>query len=271
MTNWHRLFGLFLMDLFTNSPYVVELEKDLSLKQQFLDVVILRKEHGEFTGTLPDGLDSLTTHNLLSYKSLHEPLDGWAIKELIGHYVNYRKQVSPSLNQLLAESQFQLYGICTRFPKKLEQLVPLQFLSQGVYEFNWGADTIRMIVLSEIPEGEHNAIWRLFSAQPKAVIEARNQYPVHQADMSTIVQLLFENYQQERIDVTYTVKDFQKDYVLDHLNIVSADEVLKRYSPDERLKDLSPDEVLKRYSPDEILGNLSPESLKILMEKISTQ
>jgi hypothetical protein len=74
-------------------------------------------------GKLPDGLDNLTAHNLLSYKSLHEPLDGWAIKELIGHYVNYRKQVSPSLNQLLPESQFQLYGISTRFPKKLEQLI----------------------------------------------------------------------------------------------------------------------------------------------------
>jgi hypothetical protein len=58
MTNWHRLFGLFLMDFFTNSPYVVELEKDLSLKQQFLDVVILRKGQGGFAGKLPDGLDN---------------------------------------------------------------------------------------------------------------------------------------------------------------------------------------------------------------------
>ena len=280
MTNWHRLFGLFLMDFFTNSPYKVELEKDLSLKQQFLDVVILRKEQGGFTGKLPDGLDNLTAHNLLSYKSLHEPLDGWAIKELIGHYVNYRKQVSPSVNQLLPESQFQLYGISTRFPKKLEQRVPLQRINQGIYEINWGVDSIRIIVLSEIPDGEHNAIWRLFSAKREDVLEAREQYHIHQTDMSTIVQQLFEKYQQERIDMTYTVQDFQKDYVLDHLNIVSADEVLKRYSPDEvlkryspdeRLKDLSPDERLKDLSPDEILGNLSPESLKILMEKLGKQ
>ena len=289
MTNWHRLFGLFLMDFFTNSPYKVELEKDLSLKQQFLDVVILRKEQGGFTGKLPDGLDNLTAHNLLSYKSLHEPLDGWAIKELIGHYVNYRKQVSPSVNQLYPESQFQLYGISTRFPKKLEQQVPLQRINQGIYEINWGADNIRIIVLSEIPDGEHNAIWRLFSAKREDVLEAREQYHIHQTDMSTIVQQLFEKYQQERIDMTYTVQDFQKDYVLDHLNIVSADEVLKRYSPDEVLKRYSPDEVLKRYSsderlkdlspderlkdlsPDEILGNLSPESLKILMEKLGKQ
>ncbi len=203
--------------------------------------------------SLPDGLDNLTVHNLLSYKSLHEPLDGWTIKELIGHYVNYRKQVSPSSNQLVPESQFQLYGISTRFPNKLQQLIPLKHLTQGIYDINWGADKIRIIVLSEIPEGEHNAIWRLFSAKREAVIAARNQYHIHQTDMSTIVQQLFENYQQENIDMTYTVKDFQKDYVLDHLNLVSADE------------------VLKRYSPDDILSHLSPANLKMLMEKLAKQ
>jgi len=30
--NWHRLFGLVLTDFFSGSPFVVELEKDLSLK-----------------------------------------------------------------------------------------------------------------------------------------------------------------------------------------------------------------------------------------------
>ena len=44
--DWHRLFGLLLTDFFTGSPFVVEMEKDLSLKQQFLDVVILRKRKG---------------------------------------------------------------------------------------------------------------------------------------------------------------------------------------------------------------------------------
>ena len=40
MIDWHRIFGLALTDLFTNSNYQVELEKDLSIQQQFLDVVI---------------------------------------------------------------------------------------------------------------------------------------------------------------------------------------------------------------------------------------
>jgi hypothetical protein len=54
VTNWHRIFGLALTDLFTGSPYIVELEKDLSLKKQFLDVVIIKKTFGTtFTELLP--------------------------------------------------------------------------------------------------------------------------------------------------------------------------------------------------------------------------
>ncbi len=40
---WHRLFGLSWMDFFQGLPVTVEMEKDLSLKQQFLDLVILLK------------------------------------------------------------------------------------------------------------------------------------------------------------------------------------------------------------------------------------
>ena len=71
----HRIFGLLLTDFFAGSPFVVELEKDLSLKQQYLDVVIIRKNKGKFTELLPDGLDDLTDHNLITFKSHHEALD----------------------------------------------------------------------------------------------------------------------------------------------------------------------------------------------------
>jgi hypothetical protein len=41
MINWHRLFGIALVEFFSGSPYVVELEKDLSIKRQLLDLVII--------------------------------------------------------------------------------------------------------------------------------------------------------------------------------------------------------------------------------------
>jgi hypothetical protein len=55
LRDWHRLFGLLLTDLFSGSPFVVEVERDLSVQQQLLDVVIGRPEkdrkrgHGRFS------------------------------------------------------------------------------------------------------------------------------------------------------------------------------------------------------------------------------
>jgi hypothetical protein len=43
MIHWHRLLGLTLTDFFTGAAYRVELEKDLSLKQQLLDVVSMEE------------------------------------------------------------------------------------------------------------------------------------------------------------------------------------------------------------------------------------
>ena len=71
-----------------------------------------------------------------------------------------------------------------------------------------------------------------------------------------------DQYQQERMNMSYTIQDYQKDYVREHLNLLSTDEVLKHYSPDE---------VLKRYSPDDIIENLSPEYLKALLKKLENK
>ena len=111
LRDWHRLFGLLLTDYFTGSPFVVEVERDLSMQQQFLDVVLVRRGRGRFAGRLPDGLEGLVAHNLVTFKSHHEVLDSWAVKELVGHYVAYRKLVSQTPSELLSEEQFRLYAV----------------------------------------------------------------------------------------------------------------------------------------------------------------
>src|SRR6202011_6026171 len=89
LRDWHRLFGLLLTDFFTDSPFTVEIERDLSQQQQLLDVIILRRGRGRMPVRPPDGLENLAAHNLITFKSHRETLDGWAMKELIGHYVAY--------------------------------------------------------------------------------------------------------------------------------------------------------------------------------------
>jgi len=41
--DWHRLFGLTLTDVFQDTPWRVELEKDLAMQRQLLDVVIIEQ------------------------------------------------------------------------------------------------------------------------------------------------------------------------------------------------------------------------------------
>ena len=174
--NWHRFFGLILTDFFTNSPFIVELEKDLSVKKQLLDVVILRKEEGPFHERLPDGFDNLAHHNLITFKSHQETLDDWSLKELTGHYVNYRKQVSPNMQELLPEGQFRLYAVSARFPQNLAQQVEFTEIQPGVYNCRWGTDVVRIVVLRQLPQSENNALctcsaprWIKFATEPSII------------------------------------------------------------------------------------------------------
>ncbi len=64
----------------------------------------MRRGAGAFAGRLPDGLEDMAEHNLLTYKSFREPLDDTAIDELIGHFVNYRKQVARKRDELLPKA-----------------------------------------------------------------------------------------------------------------------------------------------------------------------
>ena len=58
MILWHHLFGLTMTDYFAGSVYSVEVEKDLSLKKQSLDVLIVELGDGDPISELPDGLES---------------------------------------------------------------------------------------------------------------------------------------------------------------------------------------------------------------------
>jgi len=50
----------------------------------------VRKYPGTFAEPMREGLEELAAHNLITFKSHQEALDDWALKELTGHYVNYR-------------------------------------------------------------------------------------------------------------------------------------------------------------------------------------
>jgi hypothetical protein len=265
LINWHRLFGLVLKDYFTGSPFVVEVELDLAFKRQLLDVLILRKALGEFWGRLPDGLDNLDDYNLLTFKSHHEALDDWTLKELTGHYVNYRKQVSATMRDLLPESRFRLYGVCSRFPQNLHREVSLAEVQQGVYLCRRGTDQIRIVVTSQLSEEEHNAILHLFSASAERVRFAAAHYRHRSPDTSTLLQTLFDHYKVEGYPMPYTMEDFRKDFIQEYRN-----ELLEAMTAEERLGGLTPEERLKGLGVEERLKGLSPEEIEAFLRTLKS-
>ena len=247
MINWHRLFGLTLADYFTGTGYQVEMEKDVARKRQLLDVVIIRA-----TGTgqsLPepcDGLEALRTHNLLTYKSGREPLDAWALEELIGHYVNYRKSFAPRE----PVDQFGLYAVATRHPVALWREVERQPVKAGVYTVRALRQPITVIVLKEIAPATRNALWALFSFEAGRVAQGAQDYVWRQPDHLPILQELYHCYQQVGVAMSYTFENFRQDL---------ARELVLELPVEERLRGLPPEELLRRVPPEERLRGLPPE------------
>src|SRR5437868_1280259 len=224
LRDWHRLFGLLLTDFFSGSPFVVEVERDLSVQQQLLDVVIVRRGRGRFVGRLPDGLEGLRPHNLMTFKSHHEALDPWAMKELAGLDVSYRKLVSPSPSELLPEDQFGLYAVAARFPHNLSSQVPWQRVQAGVYDCRWGTDTIRVVVAGELPEQAHNAPLHLFSAAPNLIEFGSSAYQRRSEQTSRLLGQLFERLQGEGFEMSFTMEDFNRQYIKEHFAELSPEE-----------------------------------------------
>jgi hypothetical protein len=263
----HRLFGLSWIDFFQGTPVAVETELDLSLKQQFIDVVLIRKGPGPIPRPLPDGFEDLAGHNLLTFKSHQEALDAWALWELVGHFVNYRKQASPSLDDLLPEDDFRLFAVCGRHPHNLAQRVALAPLRDGVYEVQGLGLRIRVIVASQLPLQEHNAMLHLFSAREDLLKYGRDHYRPRSGDTSTLLYDLFMEYSEEP-----DMPDKLKEYVRESLDRLVAsmppEELLKKFSAKDRIKGVPVEERLKDVSVEEILRALPPEKRAALAKEL---
>jgi hypothetical protein len=265
LRDWHRLFGMLLADLFTGSPFTVEVERDLSEQQQLLDVVIVRRGRGRFSGRLPDGLGDLVEHNLVSFKSHHEALDAWAMKELLGHYVAYRKLVSPSPADLLPEEHFYLYAVCARFPHNLSLQVPWRQQQEGVYHCQWGTDEVRVVVAGQLPRQPRNAPLHLFSASPELVGFGRNAYRQRSERTSRLLQQLFDTYRGDVV-MAFTWEDFEHWYIKDHFDRLTPEEqreALQRLAPERR------QELLQSLPPEERLAGMSAEEVRHYLDQLT--
>lgn len=298
---WHRLFGIALTEQFAGTPWRVELELELALRSQRLDVVLIERTPGAATAgapALPDGLEGLRAHNLLTYKSIRESLDVWALDELLAHYVNYRKlnpvaseatgSSSPSgrgTRRLRPAEDFGLYAVTTRAPDALAARVTLQPTSwSGVYDVLWGARLIRIIVLNEIESHPRNAPWELFSADAGRIRHGLAHYrPTDEAARRLLYQLYF-THRLEFSDMAHTIEELMREVdrqiaenmtpeLLRELAASMTPEqfrkVLETVPAEERVRGLPAEERLRGLPAEERLLGLAPEELERLRELLN--
>jgi len=284
ITDWHRSFGLAIEGDFSDYPFEILREKDMSTQEEYLDVLIINTKRGTYPTPLPDGLENLKSYNLITYKSLHESLNAWTIEELIGHYVSYRKMLSSEdkKKKLPPEEDFQLYAICTIHPQKLLKQHKHKRIKKGVYELTWGAKKICIIVLSAVPKSRKNALWNIFSNVKKNIEYGLTQYRMTRpgsklVTMSSVIDDVFKYYGVEGLHMAYTMEQYQKDYFVRKLpefldddkmqdgifqtisNYLTTDDILARLVARGRL---SIDTILSFFPAKDIVSHLSPGERK---------
>ncbi len=256
---WHRIFGMALTQYFAGTDWKVDVEVDLSLQQQRLDVVILRRVGESAPVQWPDGFGTPAEYNLLTFKALKDPLSAFAIKELVAHGVNYRKLVSPSLDRLLPEEHFRLIAVSMQFPRGLAQQIALRPRGPGAYDVVWGTNIIRVLVLREMPEAEQNLVWNLFSSDRERIEAAFQRLQPRLRSWSSLLNDLLAHYGVEGIAMPYTMEDYERDAEERFLNRLTPEQMLAQLSPEQMLARLSPEQMLARLSPEQMLARLSPE------------
>jgi hypothetical protein len=180
------------------------------------------------------------------------------LDELIGHYVNYRKQRLAGDGKRHPLDAFGLYAVATRYPEQLTRVQPLRATAwDGVYELPWGGHLVRVIVLNRIEQHPRNAAWELFASeqdrmrQGLAHYRARHPHPSDSGHWELLEQL-YRLYRREAPDMAYTLEQFLREtheMVIDEAIRSNPEAILQRFDPEERLKGLNPEDRLKGLDP----------------------
>ena len=250
---WHRFLKIGLNQLFSGTCFEVRDEFDLSDQKQLVDFVVLRRTDLELPepdpSRLPDGLQSLQDHNLISYKSMNEAFDRYALNELVGHAVTYSK-LQAEKNWRAFSDELGLIAVSTRQPKteviaRLLQRTELE----DVYEIDCAGWNVTCVVINRAPRDNHNWLWELLRGD-------RSRWKTGKiSDILGEINQLLKN--MDVVDPE--IEEFENQVLESWLQELSPEMRLKGLEPEERLKGLEPEERLKGLEPEERLKGLEPE------------
>ncbi len=273
---WHRLIGLLLKDFFFGTRYEVEVEQDLSVQQQFADIVVLEDTGSDLPKPapkeLPDGFEYLSETNVISFKSMNQPFDRFALLELGGHGVALAKLHDKDNWQSYLDEKLNMFALTTRQPATGTMAKLLKKTAKNaLYQIDLVGFRVIVIVLSKAPKSKRNAIWNLFSGRPKLMQFGARNYRWKTRPILGIFKKLYQKFQLEGIEMPYTIEDFVKEYYSEEIKEMPQEERLKwiaEIPEEERLKGISEEKRLKGIATEKRLKGISAEELRKRLEEL---
>ena len=74
------------------------------------------------------------------------------------------------------------------------------------------------------------AFWQLFSANAEKVAYGKNHYDWHNNSVSSVINQLYEKYQQEGLIMSYTVEDYLREYGKERWKYLTVEDPLDGFS-----------------------------------------
>ncbi len=251
---WHRLLGLILKDFFFGTRFEVELEKDLSEQQQLADIVVLEDTGSELPKPppreLPDGMEFLKETNVISFKSLNEAFDRFALLELGAHGVALAKLHAKDDWKAYLDKKMTLFALTTRRPTTGTMAKLMKNTAKNdVFKVDLLGFRVIVIVLSKAPKSKRNAIWNLFSGRPNLMQFGARNYRWKRRPVLGIFRRLYQKFKLEGIEMPYTLDDFVREHYPAELKEMPRKkrlEILAELPVNERLEGISAEELRER-------------------------
>ncbi len=261
-TPLHRLMGYLMVLNFEASPFEVEGEQDLARKKQLLDYVLIRRGSGNPPNPIADGFDNLADHTLISFKSSQESFDEFALRELIGHSVNY-ENLHESKDYSFKKNPLLMIALTTHYPRNIldDKNVVKKELHPGVFETFHGVIPIRFIVINRLKKESRNAWLLLFSSLDDLVEYGREHTDISETDLSSVLNSLFGIAPEEGMVIT--PEQARMGIVFEYLDSPLVRAFIKAAPEDKVVQLLESQGSLDRIPPQNLLEKaLEKDALK---------
>lgn len=286
-TQWHRILGTLFELLLTRLGIIVQSEVQVMSEPPRVDIVLLRRQSGQWTEEqlhlLCDGLrNTLASHLLIEFKYV-ESFSEEALLQALGYSYFY------CVAQGLAENDVQTFVMVAQTPRRqiLQRFGYETSELPGVYHSRQPlASKVQLIVLNQLPLLPHNAFVQCFASQRRiyqSAFERIQQFGVEQLSESLWELVAGLRTQRatkgggmsKKVETeTITAETLMKigketrKFILATLSREDQKMILAQMRLEDRLAGLAPEDRLAGLGPEERLAGLAPEEVEQLVEKV---